>query len=27
LSIRTAAVVGDAPGDGDGACLPSEYED
>jgi hypothetical protein len=27
FSIRTAAAVGDAPGDGDGACLPSEYED
>ena len=26
FSIRTAAIVGDAPGDGDGACLPSEYE-
>jgi hypothetical protein len=27
FSIRTAAAVGDAPGDGEGACLPSEYGD
>jgi hypothetical protein len=27
FSIRTAAAVGDAPGDGEGACLPSEYEE
>jgi hypothetical protein len=27
FSIRTAAAVGDAPGDGDGECLPSEYQD
>lgn len=27
FSIRTAATVGDAPGDGEGACLPSEYQD
>ena len=27
FSIRTAAAVGDAPGDDDGACLPSEYVD
>lgn len=26
FSIRTAAAVGDAPGDGDGACLPSQYQ-
>lgn len=27
FSIRTAAAVGDAPGDADGACLPTQYED
>jgi hypothetical protein len=27
FSIRTAAAVGDAPGDGEGACLPSDYTD
>jgi hypothetical protein len=27
FSIRTAAAVGDAPGDEDGACLPSAYQD
>ncbi len=27
FSIRTAAAVGDAPGDQDSACLPSEYQD
>jgi hypothetical protein len=27
FSIRTAAAVGDAPGEGDGACLPTEYEE
>jgi hypothetical protein len=27
FSIRTAAAVGDAPGDGEGACLPSDYDD
>ena len=27
FSIRTAAAVGDAPGDEEGACLPSQYQD
>ena len=27
FSIRTAAAVGDAPGEEDSACLPSEYQD
>jgi hypothetical protein len=27
FSVRTAATLGDAPGEGEGACLPSEYED
>jgi hypothetical protein len=27
FSIRTAAAVGDAPGEGEGACLPSQYQD
>ena len=27
FSIRTAAAAGEAPGDGEGTCLPSEYSD
>ncbi len=27
FSIRTAAAIGEAPGDDDGACLPSQYQD
>jgi hypothetical protein len=27
FSVRTAATLGAAPGEGDGACLPSDYED
>jgi hypothetical protein len=27
FSIRTAAAAGEAPGGGEGTCLPSEYGD